>query len=154
MDKLKELLALDPSALLPELPGLLEKLAPLCRWAVMVVPVLLTVLGLVYLFLAPREANHELGWRCWWGMSSVAVWRFAQKLSGIVWTAMGVVMGIVMFIIGTGYPTFDPDELLMKAVLALVWQIGLVIASILGVNLTLVILFDSKGIRRSEKQKV
>lgn len=153
MDKLKELFSLDPAAMLPELPGLLEKLVPLCRWAVMIVPLLVLILGLVYLFLAPKEANHELGWRCWWGMSTPEVWRFSQKLAGLAWSGMGLIMSAVMFFVGLGYRRAAPEEALLRAVKALAWEVGLVIVSILVIDLILIILFDAKGNVRREKQK-
>ena len=152
MEKLNELLSLDPAALLPDLPALLEKLPQACRWAVLVAPAVLVALGLSYLLFPPKEATYEAGWRCWWGMGSVEVWRFTQKLAGLVWTGMGLVMGAVMLAITGGYAEMETGLLLMQAVKALVWQIGLVAASILGINVTLVVLFDRNGVRRAKKK--
>ena len=66
----------DPAALLPDLSDLFGSLATLCRFAVMIGPVVLLVLGLAYLFLSPREANYYFGYRCYFGMGSVQAWRF------------------------------------------------------------------------------
>lgn len=55
----------DPAAMLPDLEVLFTKLAQVIRVAVLAGPVALLVMGLIYLFLAPKEANHSLGFRCW-----------------------------------------------------------------------------------------
>ena len=58
IEDLKGLLdGFDPAALLPELDSLLGALTVVIRFAVLVGPVVLLVLGLGYLFAAPREAN-------------------------------------------------------------------------------------------------
>lgn len=150
MDALKKLLDgfQDPAALLPELDGVLETLVPVIRFAVALGPLVLLILGLCYLFLSPKEANHSFGFRCWWGMSSVEVWRFTQKLAGIVWTAMGLVLGLVAVIGSMGYGALSPDLMLIKALTTILWQLALVIVSILAIHLTLIFLFDGKGRRR------
>ena len=140
---------LNPEELLPDLQQLLAKLAPVMQVAVLVGPAALLLLGFVYLFLAPKEANHALGFRCWWGMSSVGVWRFTQKLSGIVWLVMGLVMGGVMWHKGKSYAAMAYDQMLMDAAKAIVWQIGAVIVSILLINIALIVLFNHRGERRN-----
>ena len=150
MDFLTDLLGKieDPASMLPELNTLFADLVPVIRFAVLLAPMVLVVLGLVYLFLAPKEANHTLGFRCWWGMSSVEVWRFTQKLAGCVWTGMGVLLGVIALFTGMGYEAMGPDLMLISALTAIMWQLLLVIISILAINLTLIFLFDGRGRRR------
>ena len=150
MDALLELLGglSDPASLLPDLNTLFADLVPVIRFAVLLSPVVLLVLGLTYLFLAPKEANHTLGFRCWWGMSSVEVWQFTQKLAGTIWTAMGLVLGAVALFSGMGYETMSPDLMLINALTTILWQLLLVFISMLGINLTLILLFDGRGRRR------
>ena len=111
MDFLMELLGKlqDPASLLPDLNQALTDLVPVIRYAVLLAPAVLLVMGLVYLFLAPKEANHTLGFRCWWGMSSVEVWQFTQKLAGITWTALGLVLGCIGLFTGTTDGRFAPS---------------------------------------------
>lgn len=143
----------DPAALLPDLAVVFEKLVKLIRLAVYAGPVTLIVLGLIYYFLAPKEANHHLGFRCWWGMSSVEVWQFTQKLAGIVWGALGLILALVAVFSTGGYSTMGQQEMLMSAASLLLWQIGAVVVSIIAINVVLIVLFDSKGYKRSEKVK-
>ena len=53
IESIKALLdGVDPAALLPDLSGLFGSLETVCRWAVMIGPVILLVMGLAYLFLS------------------------------------------------------------------------------------------------------
>lgn len=61
----------DPASLLPDLSKVFGSLVGVCRVAVMIGPVIALILGLAYLFLAPKEANYYFGYRCYFGMGSV-----------------------------------------------------------------------------------
>ena len=93
----------DPAALLPDLSELFGSLATLCRFAVMIGPVVLLVLGLAYLFLSPREANYYFGYRCYFGMGSVQAWRFTQRIAGMLFGGVGLILTIVMYVISGGF---------------------------------------------------
>lgn len=150
MDFLTDLLGklTDPASALPDLNTLFADLVPVVRFAVLLAPVVLLVMGLIYLFLAPKEANHTLGFRCWWGMSSVEVWQFTQRLAGITWTALGLILGAAGLFTGMGYESMSPDLMLIDALTAILWQLLLVFISIVAINLTLILLFDGRGRRR------
>ena len=47
----------DPASLLPDLSKVFGSLVGVCRVAVMIGPVIALILGLAYLFLAPKEAT-------------------------------------------------------------------------------------------------
>ena len=86
IESIKEIMdAFDPASLLPELGEIFTVITSVCRIAVMVGPIILLILGLAYLFLAPKEANYYFGYRCYFGMGSVEAWRFSQRLAGAVW---------------------------------------------------------------------
>ena len=61
----------DLTKLLPDLSTFLGKVEALMRIAIMIAPLVLLGLGLLYFLAAPKEANYKLGYRCFWGMSSV-----------------------------------------------------------------------------------
>ena len=149
LDSLKELLnGFDPAALLPDLEKLFGAMEPVARLAVMAGPVCLLALGLLYLFAAPKEANHYLGFRCWWGMSSVEVWQYTQRLAGLVWGGLGAALTAVMYFVSGGFAEMTHDELLRAAVTALIWELALVIVSVIAINAVIIVLFDRKGYRR------
>lgn len=144
----------DPATLLPNLDAILEKLVPVARIAVLVGPVAMLIMGLVYLFLVPKEANYYLGYRCYYGMGSVEAWQFTQRLAGIVWGALGLVMGIVMLVISNGFVQLETMDLLWRAISCLAAEAGLVLAAWLGVNITVTARFDSRGdLRKKSRRK-
>ena len=89
MEALKALMKdFDPTTLLPDLSTVLRKVEAGMRLAVMAAPLVLLVMGLLYLLAAPKEANYKLGYRFFWGMASVESWRFTQRLAALMWTCI------------------------------------------------------------------
>ena len=153
IDSIKELMdGFDPAALLPELDTVFGKIELDCRIAVMIGPVLLILLGLTYLFLAPKEANHYLGYRCYFGMGSVQAWRFTQKLSGIVLGGLGLVLTAVMVFMMMSFRGMEVQAMLWRAVKCLIWQAALALLANLAINAAAFFLFDSRGDFRSKKR--
>ena len=143
----------DPAALLPDLSDLFGSLATLCRFAVMIGPVVLLVLGLAYLFLSPREANYYFGYRCYFGMGSVQAWRFTQRIAGMLFGGVGLILTIVMYVISGGFAGMEVTDMVWKAAGCLVWQAGLALALTVLVNFLAFFFFDAKGGPRRKKKK-
>jgi uncharacterized membrane protein len=143
----------DPGALLPDLGELFSGLELTLRIAVLIGPLCLLGFGLWYLLAPAKEANHSVGYRTYWGMSSVEVWQFTQRLAGLVWTGMGLVMTIVMAILCNGYRDLGQEAMVLSAITSILWELGFIVVSILGINLTILILFDRKGYRRRRKRR-
>ena len=149
MEALKALMKdFDPAALMPNLSDVLDKLESIIRLAVMIAPLVLLGLGLLYLLAAPKEANYKLGYRFFWGMSSVEAWRFTQRLAGIVWTVLGAVLTLVMWSNCGKLLELDASAMADKAVSYILWELGSTIVSILLINLAVLICFTFKGIPR------
>ena len=155
IDSLKALLTdLDPAALLPELEPLTGKLQSIAHFVVVIGPILLLALGLIYLLLSPKEANHRFGYRCLFGMGSVEAWRFSQKLAGLVHAGLGLILLIIMLLIRRGFAAMELQDMILRAGKCLLWQAGLVLFFWFATNLTVAILFDYKGnLRRDKKQQ-
>lgn len=143
----------DPASLLPELDTLIGKLALVVRIAVLIGPVMLLVMGLLYFFASPKEANYHFGYRCYYGMGSVQAWQFTQHLAGIVWGALGLILGIVMLLISGGFAQMETMDLLWRAVYCVAWEAGLAAAACIGVNTVAAIRYDSKGALRRRKNR-
>ena len=153
IESIKELMdAFDPATLLPELDSVFGKVLLACRVAVMVGPLLLLILGLVYLFLTPKEANHYIGYRCYFGMGSVQAWRFTQRLAGIGFAGLGLILGIVMFLASAGFPELAMESLVFRSARLLIIQAGLALLLNIAITLTTAIVFDRKGEYRSKKK--
>ena len=138
----------DPASLLPELDTVMGKIALIARIAVLIGPAVLLVMGLVYIFASPKEANYTLGYRCYFGMGSVEAWRFTQKLAGIAFAALGLGLGIVMLLVSGGFAAMETMDLLWRAVWCMVWEAGLTAAACIAVNTVVMLRFDRKGLLR------
>lgn len=139
----------DLNNFIPELDSVLGQVEFGVRIAVMAGPLVLLGLGLWYFLLPPKEANHYVGFRTFWGMSSIAAWRFTQKVAGILWSAMGLILTIIMFFISNGFRGMEMMDMLWSGMNCLLWQAGLVLASILLVNVAVIVFYDFKGKPRS-----
>lgn len=153
IESIKELMdAFDPASLLPQLETVFEKVLLACRIAVMAGPVVLLFMGLVYLFFTPKEANHYIGYRCYYGMGSVQAWRFTQRLAGIVFGVLGLVLTVVMLFVTNGFAGMEIMDMVWKAVTCLLWEAGLTILATLGVNFIVFSGFDRNGELRKKSK--
>ena len=143
----------DPASLLPDLSSVFGWMELVCRVLVLVGPIIMAVLGLCYLFLAPKEANYYFGYRTYFGMGSVQAWRFTQRLAGIVFAALGLVSGIAVLLISGSFAGMDTMALLWKAVYCVLAEAGLVIVSCLTINTVVALRYDGKGYERKNKRK-
>jgi hypothetical protein len=154
LEQIKSLLeGFDIAAFLPELDTVMGWVEMLLRIAVMAGPLLLLGFGLLYLVAPPKEANHGLGFRCWWGMASLQAWQFTQKIAGLVWSALGVILTIVMAVICNAWKPEAPMEMVWSAVSCLLCEIGLVFVSCIGIYAAVIICFDKYGFRREWGRK-
>ena len=138
----------DPAALLPDLSTVVGKVEFITRIAVMAGPVVLLTLGILYFFAAPKEANYRFGYRCYFGMGSEEAWRFTQRFAGLVWGVLGLVLTVVMLIITGSFAGNPIMDIIGKGAKCLLWEGGLILVSILGINLTAMLCYDRKGLRR------
>lgn len=146
MNKITELMdSLDLSKLVPELDGLMGKAGSIAGWAVMIGPLLLVALGLIYFLKAPKEANHSVGFRTYFGMGSVEAWRYTQRLAGLIFGALGILLTVVMGIICLTWGGKDTLQVLDKAVACLIWEVILTAIAWGGIVLHISLRYDKDG---------
>ena len=144
----------DLATLLPNLDSIFGKITLICRICVLVGPILLLVLGLSYLFLAPKEANYYLGYRCYYGMGSVHAWRFTQRIAGMVLGGLGLVLTVVMTVLSLGFGSMDINAMVWRTVWCLVWEAVLSLLATQAINGLAMYWFDRKGeLRRRPRNK-
>ena len=154
IDSIKEIMdGFDPAALLPDLTTLVGKVEFVTRIAVMVGPIVLLVLGVLYFFASPKEANYHFGYRCYFGMGSVDAWRFTQRLAGLVLAALGLILTVVMLFVCSSFRGLDVMQTVTRGAIALAWQAGLAAISSLAVNIIVMTQFDAKGEHRIRNRK-
>lgn len=142
----------DPATLLPDLSKVFGSLVTVCKFAVMVGPVILLALGLAYLLIAPKEANYYFGYRCYYGMGSVQAWRFTQRVAGLLLGLLGLVLTIVMWMISGSFASMEVTDMVRKAVSCLVWEAVLVVLVTLAINFIAAACFNRKGELRRKKK--
>ena len=154
IDSIKEIMdSFDPAALLPDLSSIFGWIELICRIAVMVGPVILLLMGLAYLLLPPKEANHYFGYQCYFGMGSVQAWRFTQRFAGIVLGVTGLILTGVMFYLSSGFHQMAVTAMVWRSVVCLFWEAIVSILAFEIVNLTAMLLFDRKGVLRRQKKE-
>lgn len=155
VEDIKQLMdGFDPASLLPDLSSVAGKMELICRIAVLLGPILLLSLGLLYFFLAPKEANHRFGFRCYYGMGSVEAWRFTQKLAGLVWSGLGLILTVVMLFSTIGLRKLTIVDQVWCSVKCLGWEAGLILAAMLFIHVIVGLTFDQDGRRRPNAPKL
>ena len=148
-DSIKQMMDnFDPAALLPELDSLSGWVVTIARIAVMAGPLVLLVLGIAYLLIAPKEANYSFGYRCYYGMGSPEAWRYTQRMAGLIWSLLGLVLTAVMLVSTIGYGSMTVIEVMDKAVTCLIWELALTVLSSLAINGLAMYHFNRSGGRR------
>ena len=151
VEKLKALFdGFDLAEILPKLDALLGKVYPLLRFCMLIGPFCLLLLGLAYYFLSPKEANRSFGYRCFYGMGSPEAWRTCQKLAGLVWALLGAVLLVVMAMVSAGFGGLSTDAAVTKTIVCVLWEMGLVALSCIGIDLTMAILYNRNGEKRKK----
>ena len=139
----------DPASLLPDLTSVVGLVEFLTRLAVVAGPIALLILGILYLFVSPKEANYHFGYRCFFGMGSQEAWCFTQRFAGIVWAVLGLILTVVMTLISGGFADMPVMEMVSSAVKCILWEIGVALVSCLVINVTVTLRFDRHGIPRN-----
>lgn len=146
MDKLAEDVAeFDVVKFLPKLDSVIGLIELAAKLAVLAGPVLILVLGLIYYFSPPKEANHKFGYRFYWGMGSVEAWQFTQRLAGVVWSGLGAVLTLIMLLISIGFRGLDGLEMAGAALSCVLWELALIGVACIAINVIVGLRFDKEG---------
>lgn len=133
----------------PELDKLLSSIELWISIFLLIGPLCMLVLGIIYLFLPPKEANHHIGYRTYFGMGSVDAWRQTQKIAGIIYGALGLVLTVIMGIVCLTLGSKDGMQIAKTAVTCLCIQVVLVLLVYLIIFAYTAIVFDKDGNRRN-----
>ena len=138
----------DPASLLPDLTNVVGIVEFITRIAVVVGPIVLLVMGVLYFFLSPKEANYHFGYRCYFGMGSENAWQFTQRLAGLVWMGLGLILTIIMVIISSGFAGKPIMDTISSGFTCLIWEIVLTAISCVAINVLVMLRYDRKGLIR------
>lgn len=146
MDFLKSLISdFDLMSILPDLADVMDWIVKGVNIALIIGPVVLAVLGLWYLLLPTREANHFIGYRFFWGMGSVKSWKFTQRFAGAVWLGVGIKMALEAYDNQAQLEAMETIDLMYTAIDVIIHQVWYVVVSCLIINAIVFLIFNFKG---------
>ena len=148
MDLITGLFDMDFAALVPEMGAMLGFVRAILALFLLAGPLSMVVLGVMYLFMAPPEANYKFGFRTYFGMGSVEAWRFSQKIAGIAFGCLGLILLVIAIIVDFSFIGKDTYQIASTAMTTLLWQAGLALAARLTVGILAAVFFTADGSRR------
>ena len=148
MDLITGLFNMDFTALVPNLNTMLGLIRFLLSLLLLAGPISMLILGFLYLFMAPPEANYKFGFRTYFGMGSVEAWRFSQRMAGISFGGLGLVLLVIALIVDLSFIGANTYQVATRAMICLLWQVGLVAVARLAVGILCAAFFTADGSRR------
>lgn len=143
----------DPASLLPGIDSIVSKVQVLCSIAILAAPVIMLCMGIAYLLFAPKEANYYFGYRTTFGMGSVSAWRHSQKVAGLIFGGLGLILTILMLMIMLTFSGRDAMDMVWLAVKCLLWEGVLALISIFSINSVAMYTYDYNGNKRRKKKR-
>jgi len=139
-------------AVIPKLDILLKDMRFWMIVAVLIGPILFMGMGAFYYFASPKEANHRLGYRTYFGMGSVNAWKYTQKLAGMVWGGLGVVMTVVAIIVAIVLGGKEPADAMSAALTMLIIEAVCAFLAFLAIEIIVLVRYDMNGSLRNKKR--
>lgn len=141
---------LNLGALLPDIGTVIGLMKAVLIIAVLLGPLLVLGFGLLYWFKPPKEANYGLGYRFWWGMSSLDAWTFTQNLAGRVFTILGGVLSVAAIVMSIVLGGMEIEPMANWAAICLLGELVLIGAACITINILVMCKFDKDGYRRDD----
>ena len=143
----------DPAALLPDIGSIVGKVQLVCTIAILAAPIIMLLMGLAYLLFAPREANYYFGYCTAFGMGSVSAWRHTQKVAGLIFGGLGLLLTILMLMICITFSGREAMDMVWLAVKCLLWEGVLGLIAIFSINSVAMYTYDYNGNKRRKSKK-
>ena len=143
----------DPAALLPSIDSIVGKVQLVCSIAILAAPVIMLLMGLAYLLFAPKEANYYFGYRTSFGMGSVSAWRHTQKVAGLIFGGLGLMLTILMLMLCLTLSGRAPMDMVWLAVKCLLWEGALALIAVFSINSLAMYTYDYNGNKRRKAKK-
>ena len=148
MDAITSIFDIDMSGLVPSMGTLIGLLKTFTFIALLVGPVLMAVFGYLYLKHPTAEANKKFGFRIFYGMGSVEAWQFSQRLAGLVFGGLGLVLTAVMLIVAIIAMFQSLDTVASTFLICMIIEAALTIIAYAAVSIIVMRNFDAKGNRK------
>ena len=135
----------DVANFLPEPGDYIVSLVGWVRFAVLLGPLILGALGVWYYFWPPKEANHSVGFRTYWGMGSIRAWLFSQKLAGMSFMVLGGALLVVSFLVSLTFNGEKAMGMINTAFVLVLLQLLLILVLWIVLQLLIYRAFDKDG---------
>ena len=86
-------------------------------------------------------------------MGSVQAWRFTQRMAGILFGGVGLILTIVMYVMSGSFSEMEITDMVWKAAGCLAWQAVIALVLTFLVNFLAFFFFDAKGGPRRRKKE-
>ena len=139
-------------AIIPQLDNLLRNMRFWLAVALLLGPIFFVLMGLFYRKWAPPEANHKLGYRTYFGMGSVAAWKYTQKLAGTVWLSVGIGLLAVALIGCVLSLSMEQTKGTSAAFVFLIVEFVAALVAFVTVELMVLLRYDINGKQRKKKK--
>jgi len=135
----------DIKNILPDMSTFLGRMEAFTRLAVILGPLVLLALGAWYFFKPPKYGTNTMGFRTRASKSSRPAWEFAQRLAGFIWMILGGGLFLIMLIISLFYGKMEPMAMVVTALVCVVLEALLVLASYIVVDVLIKKNFNLKN---------
>ena len=134
-DLLSLLQDFDIANFLPEPDKFLRSLAGWARLMVLVGPVVLLALGLWYLYGPPGEVRNTVGLRIFHVGDNPKAWRYAKKLAGAAYTALGGGLTVVMLVVSLFFNFLWGMGMITVALICVILELLLLVGVWIAINI-------------------
>ena len=138
----------DFAALLPKLDTFLGQVAFWTRLALLAGPVVLLCAGLLYFFRPSSSPKSRIGFRSYVTTGSAEVWRFAQRIAGMVYIGLGGGLTVIYLILGLFFGAMDPLAMVTTALVCIIVFAVLVLAAQVLIRAWVLRYYDKEGNRK------
>ena len=129
----------------PELEKVMDLVLKLTKLAVRVGPLCILVLGLIYLLIPPKEANHKAGYRTFFGMGSLGAWHFTQFVSGVIMTLVGLILNFKAASVAKSFTGMASDAMIDAAFSCIKGQVICALVIYVFMFVITAVMFTVKG---------
>lgn len=138
----------DFAALLPPLDTFLGQVAFWTRLALLAGPLVLLCAGLLYFFRPSADPGSRVGFRSYLTTGSTEVWRFAQRIAGMVYIGLGGGLFVIYLILSLFFGVMGPLGMATTALVCIILFAVLVLAAQVLLRMWVLRYYDKDGNRK------
>jgi uncharacterized membrane protein len=101
--------------------------------------------GQKYIKVPSPLPNFKTGFRTYFGMGSKAAWDYAQRLAGVIWSALGAFMGAATVIAALFFIGKNPAQIAFISLVVMIVQASLTVLSWAAVTIMVTVNYDKQG---------